>query len=145
MRFAQLITLMTASLFGMAACAEQPDAEVHGPTQAVIAGKVVNLSNDQGRCKLAGSDTPDVILDMQWPCQFSITKHNQPRIEMFNETPILMVERGEHLPAPSRDCRTDLQAVRWYKGRLEAARAQRIAMCGPGQWDQKMFVASFRW
>jgi hypothetical protein len=145
MRVGQIITLGAASLFCLAACAKQPDTETAGSTQAIFAGGVVELSNDQGRCKLSGANTSSVVLDMQWPCQFSINRQKQPRVEMYKDIPVLMVERSVPLPLPSQDCRTDRQAVRWYKGRLEAARAQHIAMCGPALWDQNAFFASFKW
>ena len=143
MRVCQIIALGAASLHCLAACAKQPDTD--GSTQAIFASGVVELSNDQSRCKLSGANTSPVVLDMQWPCQFSINRQKQPRVEMYKDIPVLMVERSVPLPNPSQDCRTDRQAVRWYKGRLEAARAQRIAMCGPVLWDQKAFFASFKW
>lgn len=113
--------------------------------EATLAGQHVRLLEVEGRCAIGRAGKTPLPLDMKWPCHFSINNQKQPRVEIYNDTPILMVERSVPLPAPSQDCRTDRQAVRWYQGRLEAARAQHIAMCGPAHWDQKAFFASFKW
>ncbi|MFC6336105.1 hypothetical protein [Pseudomonas karstica] len=82
---------------------------------------------------------------MEWPCQFSLGQDRQLRVETFNQVPIFMVERSEHMPAPSRDCLTKLQAVRQVKETLEVSDVNQFASCGPGQWDQKMYTGFFRW
>lgn len=145
MRVHLLVTLITAGLASAAAMANEPITAPQVSVENIFAGQLVSLSNDQGMCRLARVGSPPLLLDMQWPCQFSATGDGDLRVETFDQTPILMVERSEHLPAPSLDCRTVVQAVRWYGGKLETARAQRIAMCGPGHWDQKMFMGVFKW
>lgn len=140
-----LATLLATSL---SACAGEKTGTSASPltlTEAVFVGQPLSLINDQGQCTLVKPDQTHMTLDMEWPCQFSLDRAQQLRVEMFREVPVFMVERSEHLPAPSRDCLTTLQAVRQIKGALEASEANRIASCGPGQWDQKMYVAFFSW
>lgn len=145
MRASVLVAPLATILLSMTTGAAQQKTELSAPVDTILAGRAVSLSNHQGMCKLARADTSAIVLDMRWPCQFSVNRRQDVRVETYLKTPILMVERSEHLPPPSRDCRTDVQAVRWYKGKLEAAEAQHIAMCGPSHWDQKMFMGVFDW
>ncbi|AQZ35764.1 hypothetical protein JWV26_10355 [Ectopseudomonas toyotomiensis] len=138
-------TLLASALVSLSACAEQGVRPSVGITQAEFAGQAVQLSDAQGRCALTLADAAPLTLDMQWPCRFSETPQQQLRVEYFRQTPIIMVERSEPQPAPSRSCLTDLQALRLHQGRLEAAPVSRIAACGPSQWDQKAFVGMFDW
>ncbi|MFV9654101.1 hypothetical protein ACNFCK_04205 [Pseudomonas sp. NY15366] len=138
-------TLLASALVSLSACAEQDVRPSVGITQAEFAGQAVQLSDVQGRCALTLADAAPLTLDMQWPCRFSETPQQQLRVEYFRQTPIIMVERSEPQPAPSRSCLTDLQALRLHQGLLEAAPVSRIAACGPSQWDQKAFVGMFDW
>ncbi|MFS2158158.1 hypothetical protein ACCD10_12460 [Pseudomonas sp. Pseusp122] len=137
--------LFTLSLFSLTACAAQQPATANGLTQATFAGQQVNLIDDQGRCTLTRPGNPPLTLDMKWPCRFSEDRQQKVRIENFHKTQIIMVERSEHLPAPSKDCATDLQPIRYFKGKLEAAPVSQIAACGPGSWDQKAYIWQFDW
>ncbi|RON18735.1 hypothetical protein [Pseudomonas frederiksbergensis] len=148
MRTPLLFTALAASLISLSACAGQEapaPAAPATPTQAVFVGQPLSLINDQGRCTLVKPDKTHLTLDMEWPCQFSLGQDRQLRVETFRQVPIFMVERSEPMPAPSRDCLTKLQAVRQIKGTLEISGVNQFASCGPGQWDQKMYVAFFRW
>lgn len=117
-----------------------------GWIHASIGGQHINLIEDNGRCVLSSAEGVSLPLDMKWPCRFSINKQKQVRIETFDDISILMVEHTERVPNDShRDCNTDLRAVRWAHGRFESTRPQHISNCGLGVWDQKMFVAGFRW
>lgn len=145
MNASAILALMAASLISLAACAGPQDAKTNVQREATFAGQKVSLVDRQGRCTLMRPDSNPLVLDMQWPCQFSLNKQHELRIETFRQVPIMMVERSDPDPAPSNKCTTDLQAVRHFKGKLETAHVSRIAMCGPGQWDQKMFTAMFDW
>jgi hypothetical protein len=148
MRNPLLLTALAASLVSLSACAGQQAQTPTAPTastQAVFVGQPLSLINNQGQCTLVRPDNTHLTLGMEWPCQFSLDKHQQLRVETFNQIPIFMVERSEHMPAPSRDCLTKLQAVRQVKGALEVSDVNQFASCGPGQWDQKMYVGFFRW
>lgn len=137
--------LCVLSMLSFYTSAEQAPVIPVGLVQADFAGERVSLVNADGQCIFTRPGEAPLRLDMVWPCSFSVTRQRDLRVETFDQTPILMVERSEHLPAPSLGCRTVVQAVRWYEGKLETAPAQRIAMCGPGHWDQKMFIGVFAW
>lgn len=145
MRSLLFFSALTASLVSLSACAGQDTAATAAPTQAMFVGQPVSLTNDQGRCTLVKPDQSRLPLDMEWPCQFSLGPDKQLRVEIFNQVPIFAVERSEHMPAPSRDCLTKLQAVRQIKGTMEVADVSQFAACGPSHWDQKMYVAPFTW
>lgn len=137
--------LLLTSFLSLGACAGQSASPVAGITLAEFAGQPVTLSDSQGRCTLSRADATPLELDMAWPCRFSENAQQALRVESFRETPIIMVERSEPLPAPSKSCLTDLQAVRLHQGALQAAPVSRIAACGPALWDQKAFVGMFDW
>ncbi|MGG2398353.1 hypothetical protein ACJRW5_15580 [Pseudomonas sp. SH1-B] len=137
--------LLLTALLSLGACAGQDAGPVTGITQAEFAGQPVSLSENQGRCTLSYGDEAPLTLDMAWPCRFSENQQQALRVETFRDTPIIMVERSEPLPAPSKSCLTDLQAVRLHQGMLQAAPVSRIAACGPALWDQKAFVGMFDW
>lgn len=151
MRNVSLVTLMATALISLNACAAESPAEPapaiqsSGLTQGTFSGQPVSLSDVQGRCVLTYANQNPLTLDMQWPCRFSEDEQHKLRVESFKQSPILMVERSEHLPAPSKNCKTDRQPVRLYKGKLEAAPVGQIAACGPAHWDQKAFIAFFDW
>lgn len=145
MRSLLFFSALTASLVSLSACAEQKADTPAAFTQAVFVGQPVSLINDQGRCTIVKPDKSHLSLDIEWPCQFSLNQDRQLRVETFNQVPIFMVERSEHMPAPSRDCLTKLQAVRQVKGTFELSDVNQFASCGPGQWDQKMYTGFFRW
>lgn len=145
------VVLLGTLLFTVNACATQPHpsspsaTEPTMPTHATFAGQPISLSDSEGRCALTYGNRPALIMDMQWPCRFSEDLQKNLRVEYFEQTPILMVERSEHLPAPSKGCKTDRQPVRLHHDRLEPAMVGRIAACGPAQWDQKAFIGMFDW
>ncbi|MCQ3001636.1 hypothetical protein NLO98_17940 [Pseudomonas syringae] len=146
MRLFAGFTLLSASLLSLTACAAQPSATSSSTlTAAEIAGQPAHLSDGQGRCVLTRKGSAALTLDMQWPCRFSEDRQHKVRVEDFRKALIVMVERSEPMPPPSTDCLTDLQPVRFYKGKLEAAPVSRIAACGPGFWDQKTFTWQFDW
>lgn len=113
-------------------------------TQAVFVGQQLRLVDDQGRCTLVKPDQTRMRLDMEWPCSFSLDKPQRLRVETFNDIPIFAVWRSEHMPAPSRDCLSKMQAIRQINGALEAGAASNYASCGSGG-DQKMYVGPFTW
>jgi NADH pyrophosphatase NudC (nudix superfamily) len=113
-------------------------------TQTVFVGQQLRLVDDQGQCTLVKPDQSRMKLDMEWPCSFSLNKQQQLRVENFNDIPIFSVWRSEHMPAPSRDCLSKMQAIRQIQGRLEAGAVNTFASCGSGG-DQKMYVGPFTW
>jgi hypothetical protein len=137
--------LCVLSMLSFYTLAEQPPVVPAGLVQANFGGEQVSLVNTDGQCGLTRPGEMPLRLDIAWPCRFSVNRSGDLRVETFDKNPILMVERSDHLPTPALGCRTAVQAVRWYKGKLETARAQHIAMCGPGHWDQKMFIGVFDW
>ncbi len=141
-----VMTLMLAGvLISLNACAEQADSARNGLTQAEVGGQLLSLSNEQGRCTLNRAQSAPLTLEMQWPCRFSEDLQKNVRVETYRKALIVMVERSDPLPAPSKNCVTDLQPVRLFNGKLEASPVSRIAACGPAHWDQKAFVWQFDW
>ncbi|WP_447795360.1 MULTISPECIES: hypothetical protein [Pseudomonas] len=113
-------------------------------TQTVFVGQQLRLVDDQGQCTLVKPDQSRMKLDMEWPCSFSPNKQQQLRVETFNDIPIFSVWRSEHMPAPSRDCLSKMQAIRQIQGGLETGAVNTYASCGSGG-DQKMYVGPFTW
>jgi hypothetical protein len=136
-----LALCLVMSFISLSACAEHAE---NPSIQAIFVGQELRLIDDKGQCTLLQSDQGRVQLDMEWPCSFSLDKQQALRVEIFNGIPIFSVWHSEHMPAPSRDCLTKMQAVRQIQGRLETAQVSRFASCGSG-WDQKMYVAPFTW
>lgn len=116
-----------------------------GLGQATFVGQQVNLINDDGHCAFVRPGQPLLRLDMAWPCRFSETKQKKVRIELFRGAEILMAERSEPLPAPSKECDTATQVVRHFKDKLEIAPVIQSTRCGLDVWDQKVFVWQFDW
>ncbi|WP_434675571.1 hypothetical protein [Pseudomonas sp. D3-10] len=135
-----LAACLAMNLVCLSACAEHTETTA---TRAVFAGQALSLIDDQGQCALLKPDQGRMQLDMEWPCSFMLDKQ-QLRVEKFNEVPIFAVWRSEHMPAPSRDCITKMQAIRQMPQGFEAAPVSIYAFCGPGA-DQKMYVAPFTW
>lgn len=145
MRKSVLTPMLAAMLISLNACAGQADAARTGLTQAEVGGQQLSLSNEQGRCTLNQAQRAPLTLQMQWPCRFSEDLQKNARVETYRKALIVMVERSDPLPAPSKNCITDLQSVRLFNGKLEASPVSRIAACGPAHWDQKAFVWQFDW
>lgn len=137
----RLAMCLAISLTSLSACAEHAQMPT---TQAVFVGQQLSLIDDQGQCTLVKPDQSRMKLDMEWPCSFSLNKQRQLRVETFNNIPIFSVWRSEHMPAPSRDCLSKMQAIRQIPGGLEAGAVNTFASCGTGG-DQKMYVAPFTW
>lgn len=134
------------SLYAMADQSQAPTAlPTYPPEHVLLGAHSLTLENQDNRCVLVKADQSVLPLDMKWPCRFSEDQQNKVRIEDYREALIVMVERSEPLPAPSKNCKTDRQPVRLYKGKLEAAPVGQVATCGPAHWDQKAFIAFFDW
>jgi len=140
-----VLPLLTAALISLNACAEQADPARNGLTKAELGGQQLSLSNEQGRCTLNRAGAASLTLEMQWPCRFSEDLQKNVRVETYRKALIIMVERSDPLPAPSKSCVTDLQPVRLLNGKLEASPVSRVAACGPSHWDQKAFIWQFDW
>lgn len=133
-----LACLSIASLY---ACAELDPAHA-----SVFAGQTLELSAQNGDCLLRSdsADQPALLLQLPWPCQFSRGRDGQLRVETVDGQPTLLVEHSVAEPAPSRDCRTRIQAVRLRDGQLQASPHTNLAAsCLPAHWDAKMFQGLF--
>jgi hypothetical protein len=136
-----LTCFLAISSISLNAWAEHAEPTV---TQAVFVGQQLRLLDDQGQCTLVRPDQVRMKLGMEWPCSFSLDKAQKLRVETFNDIPIFAVWRSEHMPAPSRDCLSKMQAVRQINGAFEAGAVSNYASCGSGG-DQKMYVGPFTW
>lgn len=130
------------SLLTLSACAAAGDEA----TQARFAGQPLILEERNGQCLLRSEDDKQQLpLQLKWPCQFNLDTDGTLRTEMLGETPVLLVENSLVLASPSRDCRTEVQAVRKLPdGLLEASPVTNLAAaCPPFDWDQKLFFGLF--
>ncbi|EKN43922.1 MULTISPECIES: hypothetical protein [Pseudomonas syringae group] len=131
--------------FGLLLCAAtHAQASPPPPLSVTLGQKHLQLIDHQGRCALSEPDQSLRVLEMAWPCQFGPDKHGNARVEMFNNTPIVLVMRNEREPAPGTNCLAQTQALRLIKGKLEASVRMDTAGCGYGA-DQKVYVGLFDW
>lgn len=137
--------LVTLSFISVIACADPSSDQSKELRKATLDNQQLRLVDEKGRCTVIHSALPPLRLDMQWPCNFSEDLKNEVRIEKFGNAQIVMVERSEPLPPPSELCSTELQAVRLFRGKLEASPISRVGACLPRHWDQKNFVWRFDW
>ncbi len=123
------------------ACAASGDDTA---TQARLGDQLLVLEERSGQCLLRSADQ-QLPLKLNWPCRFNLRADGSLRTEMLAETPVLLVENSQPPTAPSRDCRTEVQAVRQLPGGLlEASPATNLAAaCPPFDWDQKLFFGLF--
>lgn len=139
------LALVTLSFISVIACADPSSDQSKELRKATLDNQQLRLVDEKGRCTVIHSALPPLRLDMQWPCNFSEDLKNEVRIEKFGNAQIVMVERSEPLPPPSELCSTELQAVRLFRGKLEASPISRVGACLPRHWDQKNFVWRFDW
>lgn len=135
------LLLAWLSIGSLSACAEADPADA-GP----FAGQTVALSEQNGECLLSSdsAEQSPLLLQLPWPCQFNRGRDGQLRVEMVDGQPTLLVEHSVAEPAPSRDCRTRVQAVRLKDGKLQASpHVNLAASCLPAQWDAKLFQGLF--
>ena len=108
--------------------------------QVMVSGQTLSLLNEEGQCAISLDAEAPLVLAIKWPCAFSPNKKGEPRIEMFENIPIVIAQHSTPKPAPSRDCDSERQAVRLIEGRLETSRVMRVASCLNGPIDQKNFT-----
>lgn len=147
-KLAARTALFASLLLSLYACAGQNTPDTTGTpvlNQVTLDGQTLTLENQQGRCALRKPDQTSLILEMEWPCQFSLNREGRPRVELFNAVEIIIVKHTDAEPAPSRECRSQYQAVRQLKGQLQASVVSRNASCMRGPVDQKNFVGLFQW
>jgi len=108
--------------------------------QVMVSGQTLSLLNEEGQCAISLDAEAPLVLAIKWPCAFSPNKKGEPRIEMFENIPIVIAQHSTPKPAPSRDCDSERQAVRLTEGRLETSRVMRVASCLNGPIDQKNFT-----
>lgn len=132
--------LLSLAFLSLGACA----ADDNTATQTRLGEQVLTLEGRNGQCLLR-SDSQQLPLKLKWPCQFNLRADGTLRTEMLGETPVLLIENSLVLTAPSRDCRTEVQAVRKLpSGLLEASPVTNLAAaCPPFDWDQKLFFGLF--
>lgn len=114
-------------------------------TQITFAGRSITLTNDGGYCALKRSDDSLLRLEVKWPCRFSKNFRGKAVIEEYRATQIFMVQHREYAAPPEAGCTTNLQAVRYYKGKVELAPVTQASRCLADRWDQKVVVWQFDW
>jgi hypothetical protein len=140
-----LILLSSGLLLSANAWAEQK--QLAAPSnQVIFAGQTLTLENHDQQCALRKQDQSLLKPDMPWPCFLSVDRKGQPRVEIFNNAQIIIVEHSTPEPAPSHDCDARYQAIRQIKDQpMEVSKVAHSAGCMTGVMDQKSFVAHFSW
>ncbi|EJL06763.1 hypothetical protein [Pseudomonas chlororaphis] len=140
----RLLRLIVAGLAGLMlpACAQNP---ADSATQARFLARDLLLEERNGNCRVLVPQQPGIDLSLKWPCQFHRDPSGTLRTRQVGTRQVILVESSEQLPSPSRDCRTEIQALRSGSGQgLEASSAvSRVTACPPFQWDEKMFIGLF--
>lgn len=137
------VALLAALLPGLTQAGQAVNADL--PLQAVLAGQSYTLENQQQRCALRKPDQSLLILEIPWPCHFSIGEPGQAHVETFQNVPIVMALHVQTLPDTPRECRSQYQAIRLYKGKIEPSVVGRYASCLRGKGDQKAYTGAFDW
>lgn len=135
--------LPAALLPGLAQAGQAVDADL--PLEAVLAGQSYALESQQHRCALRKPDQSLLMLDIPWPCHFSISEPAKAHIETFQNVPIVMALHIKTLADTPSECRSQYQAIRLYKGKFEPSVAGRYASCMRGKGDQKAYTGVFDW
>ncbi|QLL16158.1 hypothetical protein [Pseudomonas chlororaphis] len=135
--------LIVAGLAGLIlpACAQNP---ADSATQARFLARDLLLEERNGNCRVLVPQQPGIDLSLKWPCQFHRDPSGMLRTKQVGTRQVILVESSEQLPSPSRDCRTEIQAIRSTGQGLEASSAvSRVTACPPFQWDEKVFIGLF--
>jgi len=135
-------TLVLGALIGLKAYA---DFTERSQEQIFVAGLTLLLMKESGQCGLSTDGAAPLVLAIKWPCAFSLDSTGKPRVERFENIPIVIARHSTPKPVPSRDCDSEQQAIRLIDGRLEASSVMRSVSCFNGTEDQKNFTALFRW
>lgn len=123
------------------ACAQNP---ADNATQARFLAQDLQLEERNGNCRLLVPEQPGIDLRLKWPCQFHRDSSGKLRTKQVGERQVILVENSEQQPSPSKDCRTEIQAIRSAEQGLEASSAvSRVTACPPFQWDEKVFIGLF--
>lgn len=137
------IALLATLMPGLTQAGQVVDTNL--PVQVTLSGHNYVLENQQQHCALRKPDQSVLMLDIPWPCHFSIGEPGKAHIETFQNVPIVMALHIKMLPDTPLECRSQYQAIRLYKGQLEASVAGRYASCLRGKGDQKAYTGVFDW
>ena len=148
-----LAAVLVSSLGSINAYAapQQPAAIAPDLTKVDLNGETLRLVESQGQCAVQRADQSTLTTDVSWPCFFSKTwargdDRNMkpiPRIEKFNDIPIVIVMNIKRPSLPIEDCVSNLQAVRLRSGVLEKSVTMVGRSCDLNAGDQKVFVGLF--
>lgn len=137
------LALLAALLPVLAQAGQAADSDL--PVHATLLGQRYVLENQQQRCALRKNDQSLLVLDIPWPCHFSIGEHGQAHVEIFRQVPIVIALHSEALAQNPQQCQSQYQAIRLFKGQLEHSIVYRHASCLRGKGDQKAYVGVFDW
>lgn len=131
--------LVGALLLSAYACATPPPP--NELTAVTLGGQLLQLVDVQGQCALLREDGNTQLTDVAWPCRFSPNHAGEPRIEVFQSVPIVLVEHCQPSPEIATG-RRQSQAVRLRDGLYETSTVN-TSRCGSGVQDRKMFTGLF--
>jgi hypothetical protein len=141
----KILSAIILGLLSVSACADQEAGNNGDVREISFGGRTISLVSDTGHCALKRSDDSLLRLDVKWPCKFSKDLKGRALLKDYRASQIFMVQHTEPPLPPETDCRTDLQAIRYYKGKVELAPVSRVGACPPRQFDHKVFVWQFDW
>jgi hypothetical protein len=134
------VLLVGALCVALPACAE---SLAENATKARFDNRQVELIEHEGRCSLTDGERRIDLL-IKWPCQFHRDDEGELRTVEVAGAEVMLVESSEKMPTPSKDCRTEIQAVRTQGDELEPSPSiSRVSACPPFQWDEKVFIGLF--
>ena len=162
-----ILFLLLTALFAVAACAQldksHENKKVEG-SNTVSDDKIVEtigdlkltLLDNDGKCQLLfGEETVD--LDIPWKCNFHRLPDGKLRIfprdfyesknkktpKEYRKTQIFIVEYSKTSENDPKECRTQLQAVKIFDGKITKSHKMDVAACPPFQWDDVNFIGVF--
>ena len=124
--------------------------------KANINGREALLSDHKGKCRLTIGEKV-VDLDLPGGCDFHRLPNKEVRIfpkdvyknpgkipKSFRNITIVLIEHSVPNDQNSKECQTQLQAVKIEGGQIaKSVLMQNLASCPPIQWDAKNFTALF--
>lgn len=114
--------------------------------ETVTVGKVTfKLEN----CRLSFQDsgkTQSYTFPISAPCQFSRNEDGSIRLVKVKKVFVIAIENSQPKNNPSdstsKDCETSIRGVIVGKNSVKLSlQTQKVAMCLPFVWDEKMFIA----
>lgn len=115
------------------------------------------LQNEDGKCRLLFGEQK-IDLDIPLNCDFHRLPDGKVRVfprdfygvrnkstpKEYKGMQIVLIEYSEPVKDNSKDCNTELQAIKLVKNKIiKSIKMDNLAACRPFQWDAKNFTSLF--